>query len=453
MKGDLVELSITNLSHTGSGVGRVDDQVIFVPDTVPGDRLKVKIIEQKKRFSLGRIEEILAPSPERVRPACIVADKCGGCQWQVVSAAQQAQSKQQLIIDALERIGGFTDLPLQPFLSSPQPLGYRSKVCYPLARSKTGQVQAGYYRRNSHKLINLNQCPIQDSRLNPLLAGIKVDIQQQGWSIYNEQEQRGKLRHLCLRLGQQTGEILITLVSTQANLTNIEAQAAAWLTTYPEVVGVCLNIQPQPGNRIFGSETHCLAGQATCREHFAGLTFHLAAETFFQINTPAAEQLLSCLTTALALRGDELLVDAYAGIGTFSLPLAQQVRQAIAIESNPASVQQGEMNLRENQIQTIQFVQGAVEAMLPTLPESIDVLLLDPPRKGCTTPVLTEILRRRPPTIAYVGCQPASLARDLQRLCQEGGYRVTWVQGCDFFPQTAHVECAVILRRQIPEEA
>ncbi len=340
-QGELVELTITGLSHDGAGIGRIDNQVIFVPDTVPGDRLQTRLVRVKKGYAIGQLQQLIALSPQRVRPACIVADKCGGCQWQHVSPAQQAQSKQQLIIDALERVGGFNAIPLQPFLHAPTPFSYRNKVSYPLARSQTGQVQAGYFRRGSHKLVNINRCPVQDERLNPLLAGIKADIQSRGWSIYNEATQQGKLRHLCLRMGQRTGEILLTLVSTQASLPELAEQAAAWLDHYPDLVGVSLNVQPQPGNRIFGPETIVVAGSATCRENFgANLTFTLAADTFFQINTAAAELLLSHLVPALELQGNEQLLDAYCGVGTFTLPLAQQVQQAIGIESSQASVQQ-----------------------------------------------------------------------------------------------------------------
>lgn len=449
-QGALIELTITGLNHQGEGIGRWEERVVFVPDTVPGDRLQVKLIQVKKGYAIAQLLKILEPSPQRVRPACIVADKCGGCQWQHLDYQFQAGSKQQQIIDALERIGGFTDLPLQPFLQSPESLGYRNKVTYPLARSKTGQVQAGYYRKGSHKVVNINQCPVQDDRLNLLLAEVKRDIENRGWSIYDEEQKRGKLRHLGLRIGQRTGEMLLTLVSAQKSLPDLEEQAGEWLERYPDLGGVCLNIQPAPNNRIFGDETIVIAGRGSCREKFAGLTFNLGANTFFQINSSAAELLLTHLQQALNLQGDELLVDAYAGVGTFTLPLAQQVRRAIAIEVNQDSVKQGQHNAEINQITNVDFLAGKVEEVLPTLSDIPDILLIDPPRKGCTPEALTEIMALRTKTIAYISCQPPTLARDLKLLCAEGNYQIIWAQGCDFFPQTAHVECAVILQVIIP---
>ncbi|BFM38123.1 23S rRNA (uracil(1939)-C(5))-methyltransferase RlmD [Synechocystis sp. LKSZ1] len=444
--GQTLELTITGLSHTGEGLGRLDNRVIFVPDSVTGDRLTVRLTHVKPSYAQGQIQAILEPSSHRVRPACIVADKCGGCQWQHITPAFQADSKQQQIIDALERIGGFISLPIQPLLASPHTLGYRNKVTYPLARSSTGQVQAGYYRRQSHRLINLNQCPVQDSRLNPLLKEIKEDIQLQGWSIYDETQKRGKLRHLSFRIGRRTGEILLTLISAQASLTNLKEQAEVWLGRYPDLVGVALNLQPQPNNLIFGPETRVIAGQGTCREHFAGLTFDLGADTFFQINTEAAELLLEQILPALALSGEETLVDAYCGVGTFTLPLARRVKQAIGLEVNPNSVRQAEHNAEANQITNTIFGVGNVEEQLAHwLPEA-DLVWLDPPRKGCHPSVLAALLAQRPKTIVYQSCQPATLARDLKILCGPGAYQLTWVQGADFFPQTSHVECAVILQ-------
>lgn len=449
-QGALIELTITGLNHQGEGIGRCEERVVFVPDTVPGDRLQVRLIQVKKNYAIAQLLEILEPSPQRVRPACIVADKCGGCQWQHLDYQFQAESKQQQIIDALERIGGFTDLPLQPFLQSPASLGYRNKVTYPLARSKTGQVQAGYYRKGSHRVVNINQCPVQDDRLNLLLTEVKRDIEDRGWSIYDEEQKRGKLRHLGLRIGQRTGEMLLTLVSAHRGLPDLEEQAGEWLERYPDLGGVCLNIQPEPNNRIFGDETIVIAGRGSCREKFADLTFNLGANTFFQINSGAAELLLNHLQGALNLQGNELLVDAYAGVGTFTLPLAQRVRRAIAIEINQDSVRQGQHNAEINQITNVDFLAGTVEAVLPTLSDIPDILLIDPPRKGCTPEALGEIMALRPAKIAYISCQPPTLARDLKLLCAEGNYEIVWAQGCDFFPQTAHVECAVILEVTIP---
>ncbi|ANV83420.1 23S rRNA (uracil-5-)-methyltransferase RumA [Picosynechococcus sp. PCC 7003] len=445
-QGDLIELSIHDLNSQGAGVGRHGEQVVFVPDTVPGDRLQVRIVRLKRQYAIGQLQKVLEPAPERRRPPCIVADKCGGCQWLQVEDSLQQQVKTNEIQQALQRIGGFQDLDIQPILSGDGPLGYRNKATYPLGRSSSmGNVQAGYYRKGSHQLINLNQCPVQDSRLNPLLGNIKIDIQNQGWSIYNEAKHQGKLRHLALRIGQRTGEMLLTLISTSADLVNLETQAEAWLEEYPGLVGVCLNENPKKGNLIWGDTTKAIAGRPYLEEIFAGLTLKLRPETFFQVNTSAAEVLLEAITQQLTFTGEEILIDTYCGVGTFTLPLAQKVKQAIGIEVQGSSIQQAWENAHHNDIHNAEFHAGTVESVLPDLDVNADIVLLDPPRKGCDRQVLDTLLHSKPKQIIYISCNPATLARDLKHLCASQQYQIQWVQPADFFPQTPHVECAVLL--------
>jgi 23S rRNA (uracil1939-C5)-methyltransferase len=284
--------------------------------------------------------------------------------------------------------------------------------------------------------------------LNPLLAEIKQDIEQMGWSIYDENRHQGRLRHLSLRIGRHTGEMLLTLISTDWKLQDLEVQAQKWLTRYPKLVGVCLNRNPNRTNAIFGDETRCVVGQPYLREEFAGLEFQLRPETFFQVNTEAAEALLNVIVEQLALRGDEVLVDAYCGIGTFTLPLAQRVRQALGIEMQAASIEQAQLNAQLNAIANVTFQSGTVETLLPQLGIAPDVVLLDPPRKGCDRAVIETLLQTLPEHIVYISCKPATLARDLKLLCQTDDYQLTHVQPADFFPQTPHVECAAFLVRR-----
>ena len=446
-QGQLVKVSITDLNDTGEGVGRLEGRVIFVPDTVTGDRVLVRLLRVKSNYATGKLIQLLEASPHRIRPNCIVADKCGGCQWQHIDYNYQQVTKHNLVVQALERIGGFTSPPVAPILTADSPLAYRNKATYPLRRSSTGRVQAGYYQKGSHQLINLNQCPVQDARLNPLLAEIKQDIEELGWSVYDENRHQGRLRHLSLRIGRRTGEMLLTLISTDWKLTDLEAQAQKWLTRYPELVGVCINRNPERTNAIFGDETRCVVGQPYLREEFAGLEFQLRPDTFFQVNTEAAEALLNVIVEQLALDGDEVLVDAYCGIGTFTLPLAQRVRQALGIEVQLASVEQAQLNAQLNGITNVTFQAGAVEKLLPQLGIAPDVVLVDPPRKGCDRTVIETLLQTSPKHIVYISCKPATLARDLKLLCQTGGYQLTYIQPADLFPQTPHVECAAFLKR------
>ena len=447
-QGQIVELEITDLNTSGEGVGRHQGRVVFVPNTVTGDRLKAKIVQSKAKFARGKIEQLLNPSPYRIRPNCIVADKCGGCQWQHIESQYQREAKRQQIVQALQRIGGFEDLEVQPLLHTTNVLNYRNKSTYPLARSTTGRVQAGYYRQGTHKLINLNQCPVQDERLHPLLREVKQDIQQRGWSIYNEKNHQGKLRHLSLRIGSNTGEILLTLITTSEKLSGIEAQARLWLERYPELVGVCLNLNRDRTNAIFGKTTQTIAGRSYLREIFAeNIELHIAADTFFQINTDAAELLFQAIAKQLNLSGNETIIDAYCGIGTFSLPLAKKVRQVVGIEINSASIQQAKNNALINQINNVDFYADKVKDYLGRVDPKPDILLLDPPRKGCDPQVIKALLKIQPSCIVYISCKPSTLARDLKLLCQSQIYQPTYIQPADFFPQTTHVECCVFLHK------
>ena len=451
-QGNLVEVSITDLNTSGEGVGRINGQVIFVPDTVTGDRALVRLTRVKSKYAEGQLQKLLMSSSDRIRPRCIVADKCGGCQWQHVNWEHQLLSKRQQVMQSLQRIAGLPEMQVQQTLHTAEDLHYRNKATYPLGISTTGNLQAGYYRKNSHKIVNLNQCPVQDSRLNLLLKEIKQDIQQQGWSIYDETNQtnsnQARLRHLSLRIGYHTGEILVTLVATDNKVPGLIEQAKIWISRYPNLVGVCLNINPDRTNIIFGDQTHTIVGQPYLKEIFGGLEFRILSNTFFQVNTAAAELLLNKIIQILHLQGNEILVDAYCGIGTFTLPLAQKVKQAIGIEVHAASIIQAQQNAAINQITNVDFYTDKVEKYLQKLNIVADIVLLDPPRKGCDRRVSETLLNLQPPKIVYVSCKPATLARDLQLLCGSGIYEPKLIQPIDFFPQTSHVESLVLLEKR-----
>ncbi|MDJ0617003.1 MAG: 23S rRNA (uracil(1939)-C(5))-methyltransferase RlmD [Calothrix sp. MO_192.B10] len=444
-QGELIEIDITDLSDTGDGVGRWQERVVFVPDTVGGDRIMVRLVHTKRQYGYGKLEKLLQPSPHRIRPSCIVADKCGGCQWQHINYDYQLQAKRNQVIQALERIGGFHQVSVDPVLPAPSPFQYRNKATYPLGLSATGNVQAGYYQKGSHKLINLNQCPVQDTRLNPFLAEIKQDIQKRGWQIYDERRHQGQIRHLSLRIGRRTGEILLTLVAKSNKIPGIEEQAQEWLDHYPPLVGVMLNLNCDRTNAIFGKSTHCIAGVPYLREQFAGLEFQIRGDTFFQVYTETAEALLEVIQSQLNLQGDEVLVDAYCGIGTLTLPLAKQVRQVTGLEVQDSAVAQATLNAQHNGIENANFHVGTVEKLLPQMKIKPDIVLLDPPRKGCDRTVIETLRLSKPNRIVYLSCKVATLGRDLKLLCQDGMYTLKRVQPADFFPQTSHVEVVAFL--------
>jgi 23S rRNA (uracil1939-C5)-methyltransferase len=495
-QGNVVEIHITDISESGEGVGRVGNQVVFVPDTVTGDVITARLVTVKRQYAHGKLLEIVTPSPHRVRPSCIVADKCGGCQLQHIDYDYQLTAKENQVIQALKRIGGFAEPPVAPIVGAQGNFAYRNKVTYPLGVSDTGSIKAGYYRKGTHQIVNLNQCPVQDDRLNPLLAEIKQDIQDRGWQIYQPEskgarepgarrtgvqivvshyedpgvtdrgvpkpklrnrpavtevtdipDNRPKFRHLLLRIGRRTGEILLTLVVTDLNIPDIEGQAQRWMQRYPNLVGVCLNLNDRPNNTIFGTETRCIAGRDYICETFGHLQFQLKADTFFQIYTEQAEAVLDLIIERAGFKGTETLIDAYCGIGTFTLPLSKRVKRVVGIEVHSSSVVQARANARLNGINNIEFRTGEVEELLPEMDLQADVILLDPPRTGCDRAVLDALTAMQPAQIIYISCKPATLARDLQILCEQGGYQLDYVQPADFFPQTAHVECVAFLTR------
>ncbi|MCJ8282812.1 MAG: 23S rRNA (uracil(1939)-C(5))-methyltransferase RlmD [Rivularia sp. ALOHA_DT_140] len=446
-QGDLVEIEITDLSDTGDGVGRNDELVVFVPNTVPGDRAVVRLINVKPKYAKGKVKELLQSSSHRIKAACIVADKCGGCQWQHIDYEYQLEAKRKAVIQALERIGGFVQPRVDAVITTGRPLDYRNKATYPMGISSSGGVIAGYYQKSSHRIVNLNKCPVQDLRLNPILKEIKQDIQSLGWQIYNEGSHTGIIRHLGLRIGRRTGEILLTLIVKHFNIPGIEKKAQEWLDHYPPLVGVMLNLNDHQTNRIFGNQNRLIVGNPYLEEEFASLKFQIKPDTFFQVNTETAEELLYEIQSELNLQGNEILVDAYCGIGTLTLPLAKQVDRAIGLEVQESAIAAAKNNAQYNHINNVTFHSGKVEELLSRISNKPDIVILDPPRKGCEKTVIKTLRKAKPTRIVYVSCKPATLARDLQQLCQDGLYTLSRVQPADFFPQTAHVEVAAFLVR------
>jgi 23S rRNA (uracil1939-C5)-methyltransferase len=445
-QGDALNLEITTLTAGGDGLGHYEGRAIFVSDSVPGDQLRIRITEAKK-IVRGKILEVVQPSNHRVRPPCIVADKCGGCQWQAVAYATQLAQKKQIVIDSLVRIGGFEHPSVEEVLGAEDPLHYRNKSTFPVGSNQQGKIMAGYYRKQSHDLINLNQCPVQDEKLNPILEKTKALIQEMGWSAYHEKNNAGYIRHLGLRIGRRTDKVLLTLVTTELNLPNLEKFCTAIHQQFRSVVSICLNLNDQPTNAIFGPQTKVITGKGFIQEQFCGLEFQVGPTTFFQVNTEQAEQTIHKLLDIAQFTKEDKVVDAYSGIGTLSLPIAQHVKKVIAIESFVPSVQQAQLNAQNNRIGNVAFLAGTVEDQLAEVLQPEHTLILDPPRKGCDPSVLEVILKKQPRRLFYLSCNPSTLARDLKHLSTQ--YELKTVIPIDFFPQTYHVEALSYLERKV----
>ncbi|MFN9545463.1 MAG: 23S rRNA (uracil(1939)-C(5))-methyltransferase RlmD [Cyanobacteriota bacterium] len=449
-RNTLHALRIDDLTREGVGLGRLDGQVILVAGAVPGDRVQVRLTHHSRRHAVGTLVSLLEASPDRRRPPCLLADRCGGCTLQALDDPAQERWKQQLVAETLQRLGGVT-LPPRPLLPAPHPLGYRNRAVIPLERDRQGKLRAGYYRRGSHQIVNMNRCPVLDPRLDAMIAPLKADLEASGWPVdrHGAAGQPGAgLRHLALRIGRRSGERLLTLVASQAELPGLRQLATRWMERWPNLVGVTLNLQPRPDNRLFGSDNHTICGRDWLVESFAGVELQIGPDTFFQVCSEQAERVVALLLEALGHpRG--LIVEGYCGIGTFSLPLARAGWSLWGIESHGSTVALARANALRNQLsERSTFVEGDVAQQLEqALALGPVAALLDPPRKGLQETVVASLLRHRPPLVAYLSCDPATLARDLARLGSDGSYQVGSVQPLDFFPNTSHVETLVLLHR------
>ena len=437
---------MTGLNHDGAGVGRLDDgRVVFVPKVLPGETARVQLVARRKGHWIGRLIERTSASALRRQEPCILADHCGGCTLQHLEYGAQCSSKHEQLSSALQRIGQVALQP-DPVMTSALELGYRNKAIIPLERCGDGRLRAGYYRRGSHQIVNMNHCLVLDPRLDRLIEPLKSDLEATGWPIDKDLCAAGGLRHLALRLGHHTGELLITLISSHDQLPGLEALASAWMQRWPQLIGVALNLQPQPGNRLFGETTHVITGRGWLLERFCALELELASDTFFQVNTPQAERVVPLLRQALGAMPLQL-VDAYCGVGTFSLPLAAEGHHVVGLELHGASVALAQRNAQRNGLASrCRFVEGPVAQLLAgELARGCDGVVVDPPRKGLEPEVLSALKQQPPATLLYLSCDPATLARDLGRLTQDHAFTIQRIIPLDFFPNTSHIETLAVL--------
>jgi 23S rRNA (uracil1939-C5)-methyltransferase len=442
--GERVDLRIDDLSHDGRGIGRIDGQVVFVAGGLPGDQLRVRLNRRARGHWHGELLAVAEPSPQRRRPPCILSDHCGGCSLQAFDDGAEATWKQATVAAALQRIAGLDPGVMRPFAPSVPALGTRNRALIPLERTEEGVLRAGYYRRGTHQIVNMNQCPVHDPRIDRLIQPIKSDLEASGWPV-DRHGHSGGLRHLGLRVGQHSGEVLITLIASQRDLPGLQELAQEWFSRWDEVVGVDLNLQPEATNQLMGARTDTLIGRSWLNESFAGLEYRIAADTFFQVHTQQAERVVPWLIEAFgAAKGR--LVDAYCGIGTYSLPLAAAGWRVQGVEQHPGAVDLARHNAAANGLaDRAGFECHDVAQVLAERLSDATALFVDPPRKGLDAGSLAAILEARPQRLAYLSCDPSTLARDLGRLCAAGLYDLRWVQALDLFPNTSHVETLAVL--------
>lgn len=463
-KNDEVELVIEDFSSEGDGIGRVGESgyTLFVKDTVIGDRVLVRVMKTKKQYGYARMIKLLEPSPDRVEPVCPNARQCGGCQLQHVSYSCQLAFKENKIKNCLKRIGGFGEEVLskmEPILGMENPFFYRNKAQFPVGRDKDGKVVLGFYARHSHQIIGSERCYLQGMEIKgewintneQVLSIVRNFLEEYNIPVYEEQTHTGLVRHVLTRVGFYTGEQMVCLILNGKKLPHA-SQLVKALCEVEGMKSISLNFNTEKTNVILGKEGKVLWGESYITDYIGDIKFQISPQSFYQVNPVQTERLYNTALEYAGLTGRETVWDLYCGIGTISLFLAKKAKKVYGVEIVPQAIEDAKRNAALNGITNAEFFVGAAEEVVPRkLSEwnaegSVDVVVVDPPRKGCDAVLLDAILKTEPKKIVYVSCDPATLARDLKILCG-GGYGIERWRGCDMFGQSGHVECVVLMSR------
>ena len=451
-KNQILPLAIESLSSDGSGVARWEGEAVFVPGAVPGDALRVRIVKDCKRYAFGIIEEVVTPSPDRIPLDCPVAGPCGGCCLRQMDYAAELREKRGFVADAFRRIGGL-ELPVLPILPSPEVDRYRNKVQFPVGRDKNGKVCIGFYAGRTHRIVPCPDCLLQPGILNEIANALCGLFEQYGIPPYDEESGKGLIRHIFLRRGAHSGQIMVCLVCTKPALPHAEEITAELLRRFPAVTTLLINCNDQKTNVILGQKTVTLYGPGTIEDTLCGVPVRLGPLSFYQVNTLGAEQLYGVAAKYAAPTAEDLVLDLYCGMGTIGLSMADRCRALVGVEIVPEAIESAKQNaarMGKAIAQKSRFLcadagqaaqQLAAEGLKP------DIILLDPPRKGCDEATLSAVVEMAPRRLVYVSCNPSTAARDAAWL-QERGYRAQQVQPVDMFPRTKHVECVVSFSKQ-----
>lgn len=440
-KNDFIDAVFEDLTHEGAGVAKIDGYPIFVPFGLPGERAKIKITKVNKGYAFGRLMELIEASPERVEPPCPIYKQCGGCQLQHLSYEGQLKAKEKMVREVLSRIGKLPDVPVHPVLGMEEPWNYRNKAQVPVGEMEGGLV-AGFYAKRSHEIVNMEECLIQVSHNDDTIQAVKNICEKHGVSAYDERNHKGILRHIMVRHGKVTGEIMVVLVTRTAELTHKKAIVEEIVRSVPGLKSIIQNINSMKTNVILGNKTNVLWGDEVIHDYIGDIRFAISPRSFYQVNPEQTKILYDKALEYAELSGDETVIDAYCGIGTISLFLAKKARKVYGVEIVPEAIEDAKKNAVLNGITNVEFAVGEAETVIPNwYKEGInaDVLVVDPPRKGCDENLLQTIAAMKPKRVVYVSCNPGTLARDLRYL-EDNGYKTVEVQPVDMFPQTMHCE-------------
>ena len=446
-EGQTYELHIDRLGTSGEGVGRYENFTIFVPHALPGETISAVIEDVKSSYARGRIKQILHESVDRAAPLCALYEECGGCQLQHLSYEAQLRAKRAQVVDALTHIGKLAQIPVRETLRAEEPWNYRNKMQFPIGRN-SGQIVIGCFAQGSHRIINTENCHIQRAENNDLANAAREIAEQLHIPVYNEDTHKGVLRHIVGRVGR-SNDLMAVIVTATKQLPRAKDFVRMMRERLPNLVSVHQNIQTYRNNVIMGRDTQLLWGRPTIIDSLGRLNFHISPRSFFQVNTRQAERLYEQALAYADLHGTETVIDAYCGTGTITLFLAQKARKVYGIEIVQPAILDARKNARDNHVKNAEFIVGDTTAVMPALYKQgirPDVVVVDPPRAGCTETVLRTFANMKPQRIVYVSCNPATLARDLAIL-KDLGYAAQEVQPVDLFPQTSHVETITLLLR------
>lgn len=452
-KNDILTVEITDTGIEGEGIGKTDGFILFVKDAVIGDTVQVKVMKAKKNYAYAKLEKVLVPSPFRVQPPCSFHRQCGGCQLQPLSYEKQLEFKQNKIRNNLIRIGGFSpehiDACMEPIIGMEDPWHYRNKAQFPFGYDKEGNVVTGFYAGRSHNIIANTDCALGVEENKTVLETILAYMKKYGVSAYDETSGKGLIRHVLIRKGFASGQLMACVVINGNKLPEEKALAED-LWKIPGMTSVSVNVNTERTNVILGKKVRVLKGEEKIEDTIGDVVFRISPLSFYQVNPVQTKKLYGQALEYAGLTGEETVWDLYCGIGTISLFLAKKAKKVYGVEIVPEAIADAKENAARNGITNAEFFVGKAEEVLPQKYEEegvyADVIVVDPPRKGCDEKCLETMVRMRPERIVYVSCDSATLARDLKYL-GEMGYEVRKWRGCDMFPGTVHVETVVLLSK------
>ncbi|NCU16615.1 23S rRNA (uracil(1939)-C(5))-methyltransferase RlmD [Pallidibacillus pasinlerensis] len=445
---DLIDIEFVDLTHQGQGVAKLDGYPIFVPNGLPGEKATVKVVKAKKNYAHGELINIIERSPVRVDIPKEEEHKYGGCQIHHMTYDGQLKFKQNHVEQVLVRIGGLEDVKVHPIIGMDNPWHYRNKAQEPVGE-KNGKLISGFYKPRSHEIVPTDESVIQMKEVNDAIQVVKEVCNEFKIQAYDEKNHTGILRNIMARYGKQTGELMVVLITRTEKLPNKDEIVEKLVARLPKVKSIVQNINSEKTNVILGKKTKLLWGEEVIYDKIGDVKFRISPLSFYQVNPVQTKVLYDKALEYADLSGEEIVIDAYCGIGTISLFLAQKAKKVYGVEIVPEAIDDARKNAKLNGMTNVEFEVGESETVIPKWAEKgiqADVLVVDPPRKGCDESLLKTIIEMKPKKVVYVSCNPSTLARDL-RILEDGGYKTIEVQPVDMFPHTSHVECVVLMSR------